>query len=112
MGDSFRPITAFGKNAAQIHYNTKPATDVRITNESLYMCDTGGQYLEGTTDITRTLHFGTPTAYQKEMFTRVFKGQAAVSMTKFPMKTKGRALDTIARKSLWEVGYDTIKRIL
>ena len=70
------------------------------------MVDSGGQYKDGTTDVTRTLHFGTPKPFEKECFTRVLKGQLKVAMAVFPSKIKGNYLDTLARISLWEVGLD------
>lgn len=61
---------------------------------------------DGTTDVTRTWHFGTPSAFEIECFTRVLKGQMSLGSTVFPMKVKGRFLDTLARKSLWDAGLD------
>ena len=72
----------------------------------MYLVDSGGQYKDGTTDVTRTLHFGTPKPFEKECFTRVLKGQLKVAMAVFPSKIKGNYLDTLARISLWEVGLD------
>ena len=71
-----------------------------------FIVDSGGQYKDGTTDVTRTLHFGTPKPFEKECFTRVLKGQLKVAMAIFPTKIKGNYLDTLARVSLWEVGLD------
>ena len=70
------------------------------------LCDSGGQYKDGTTDVTRTLHFGSPKAFEKECYTRVLKGQIKLATTVFPNKIKGNYLDTIARLFLWEVGLD------
>ena len=70
------------------------------------MVDSGGQYFDGTTDVTRTLHFGIPKLFEKECFTRVLKGQLKVAMSIFPTKIIGNYLDTLARISLWEVGLD------
>lgn len=103
---SFPTISSVGEHAAVIHYIPKPSTDRQITDKEVYLCDSGGQYFEGTTDVTRTLHFGEPTAYEKECFTRVFKGQAKLSRSTFPRMILGNYLDTLARISLWEVGYD------
>ena len=77
-----------------------------LTTEELYLVDSGGQYKDGTTDVTRTLHFGSPKPFEKECFTRVLKGQLKVAMAVFPSKIKGNYLDTLARISLWEVGLD------
>lgn len=70
------------------------------------MVDSGGQYLDGTTDITRTVHFGTPTPFQKECYTRVLKGQIQLVNSIFPEKLVGNYLDSFARKALWDVGLD------
>lgn len=79
-------------------------TDIPITDQEIYLCDSGAQYYDGTTDVTRTFHFGTPTSFQREAFTRVFKGQTAIATAVFPMMIKGNYLDILARKSLWDVG--------
>ena len=84
----------------------KIETNRTLTTEELYLVDSGGQYKDGTTDVTRTLHFGTPKPFEKECFTRVLKGQLKVAMAVFPSKIKGNYLDTLARISLWEVGLD------
>ena len=73
---------------------------------SIDLVDSGGQYKDGTTDVTRTLHFGTPKPFEKECFTRVLKGQIKVAQAVFPNKIKGNYLDTLARLSLWQVGLD------
>ena len=72
----------------------------------MYLVDSGGQYKDGTTDVTRSMHFGTPKKFEKECFTRVLKGQISVRQAIFPSKIKGNYLDTLARMSLWEVGLD------
>ncbi|KAI4501996.1 hypothetical protein M0802_002678 [Mischocyttarus mexicanus] len=106
IGLSFATISSVGPHGAIIHYTPSPETDVPITDKELYLCDSGAQYRDGTTDVTRTLHFGQPTNYQRECFTRVFKGQCRLSSTIFPFKTKGNYLDTLARESLWSVGLN------
>lgn len=106
MGLSFGTINSMGPHGAIIHYKPDKNSDIRITDEALYLCDSGGQYRDGTTDITRTLHFGTPTAHEKECFTRVLKGQIAIATSIFPYKLKGNQLDSFARQYLWEVGLD------
>ncbi|XP_014608134.1 PREDICTED: xaa-Pro aminopeptidase 1-like [Polistes canadensis] len=106
VGLSFSTISSVGPHGAIIHYTPSPETDVPITDKELYLCDSGAQYKDGTTDVTRTLHFGEPTNYQRECFTRVFKGQCRLSSTIFPFKTKGNYLDTLARESLWSVGLN------
>ncbi|XP_046748913.1 xaa-Pro aminopeptidase ApepP isoform X3 [Diprion similis] len=106
IGPSFCTISAVGAHGAIIHYAPSPETDTPINDREFYLCDSGGQYLDGTTDITRTVHFGSPTAFERECFTRVFKGQCALANAIFPTMIKGNYLDILARKSLWEVGLD------
>ncbi|KAJ1827337.1 hypothetical protein LPJ70_007516 [Coemansia sp. RSA 2708] len=72
----------------------------------MYLCDSGGQYLDGTTDVTRTYHFGQPTDWQRECFTRVLKGHIALDRAVFPSGTSGYGLDPLARLPLWELGLD------
>lgn len=106
IGLSFTTISSVGPHGAVIHYSPTPATDVPITDKEIYLCDSGAQYQDGTTDVTRTLHFGEPTDFERECFTRVFKGQCRLSTMIFPLKTKGNYLDTLARESLWSVGLN------
>lgn len=106
VGPSFETISSVGPHAAIIHYKPCPETDRQITTKEVYLCDSGGQYKDGTTDITRTIHLGTPSEYEQECFTRVFKGQCFFGTCVFPSKTKGNCLDTLARKFLWDVGLD------
>ncbi|KAK8768947.1 aminopeptidase P isoform X1 [Amblyomma americanum] len=106
VGPSFETISASGPNAAIIHYRPEEESDRRVTTEEIYLCDSGGQYRDGTTDVTRTWHFGTPSQYEKECFTRVVKGNIALSSAIFPRLVKGQMLDTLARRALWEVGLD------
>ncbi|XP_026292242.1 xaa-Pro aminopeptidase 1 [Frankliniella occidentalis] len=106
VGLSFTTISSAGPNGAIIHYTPSEDHDRLITANELYLCDSGAQFRDGTTDVTRTVHFGTPTEYEKECFTRVFKGQASLSSAVFPQKIKGHYLDTLARKYLWDVGLD------
>lgn len=106
VGLSFTTISSAGPNGAIIHYTPSKENDRQITSNELYLCDSGAQFRDGTTDITRTVHFGTPTEYEKECFTRVFKGQASLATAVFPEKIKGHYLDTLARKFLWDVGLD------
>lgn len=105
-GSSFATISSAGAHGAIIHYKSSSKTDVPITKDSLYLCDSGGHYLDGTTDITRTFHFGEPTAFQKECYTRVLKGQLQVISAVFPSKIKGNCLDSLTRQFLWDVGLD------
>lgn len=106
MGLSFDTISAVGSNAAVIHYKPERETAKLISVNEIYLCDSGGQYRDGTTDVTRTLHFGTPTQFEKEAYTRVLKGNVSLNMTVFPQGVNGYQLDCIARSALWQVGLD------
>lgn len=100
-GDSFATISGFKENGAVIHYHATVETNKIIDNSSLYLVDSGGQYLEGTTDITRTIHLGDPTAIQKRHYTLVLKGHLALARAIFPHGTCGEHLDVLARGALW-----------
>lgn len=106
MGLSFPTISSSGPNGSVIHYHPAPETNRPINDKEVYLCDSGAQYKDGTTDVTRTFHFGEPTDFQKESYTRVLKGQLSLGSTIFPKKVKGQVLDTLARKALWDVGLD------
>jgi Xaa-Pro aminopeptidase len=103
-GLSFDTISSTGANAAVIHYKPEPGNCSVIDPNAIYLCDSGAQYLDGTTDTTRTLHFGTPTDMEKKAYTLVLKGNIALDMAVFPKGTTGFALDSLARQFLW-VGY-------
>ncbi|KAB0798656.1 hypothetical protein PPYR_09649 [Photinus pyralis] len=103
---SFNTISAVGDHAAIIHYAPKPETDIPITMDALYLCDSGAQFKDGTTDITRTIHLGAPTEFERECFTRVLKGQLKLARAVFPKSLKGDHLDSFAREFLWERGLD------
>lgn len=103
---SFDSISAAGPNGAICHYHAMPETQREIPLNSLYLIDSGGQYLDGTTDITRTIAVGTPTQEMKECFTRVLKGHIALGTARFPKGTSGSALDALARRPLWDAGLD------
>jgi len=105
-GLSFSTINGSGPNGAIIHYHPTPETNRPITLNEMYLCDSGAQFLDGTTDVTRTWHFGQPTQHQIDCFTRVLKGQISMGTAVFPIKVKGMFLDVLARKSLWDVGLD------
>lgn len=100
QGLSFATISGFAANGAIIHYRATPQTAKVITDKSLYLLDSGGQYLEGTTDITRTLHLGNPTAEEKYHYTLVLKGHLALERAKFGSGTCGEHLDILARGPL------------
>jgi Xaa-Pro aminopeptidase len=103
-GLSFSTISAYGANGALPHYSPSKESDIEIGVTAFYLVDSGAQYLTGTTDITRTLHFGNPTDKEKEDYTLVLKGMINLSMAVFPEKTRGSQLDILARKYLWEKG--------
>lgn len=79
-----------------------------LSKDCMLLLDSGGQYHDGTTDVTRTIHTGTPSSYQREMFTRVLKGHIAIDSRVFPTGTAGCLLDSYAREYLWEIGKDFI----
>ena len=103
---SFDTISGSGPNGAIVHYRVSPKTTRLIAPDTLYLIDSGAQYRDGTTDITRTLAIGTPTAEMRDRFTRVLKGHLAVAMARFPAGTTGAQLDTLARQWLWPAGLD------
>ena len=103
---SFETISGAGPNGAIVHYRVSPETDRRLEPGSLYLIDSGAQYLDGTTDVTRTVAIGTPTPEMRERFTQVLKGHIAVSTAHFPRGTTGSQLDTLARLPLWMAGLD------
>ncbi|XP_077464723.1 xaa-Pro aminopeptidase 2 isoform X1 [Stigmatopora argus] len=105
-GPSFETISASGPNAALAHYSPTAETNRKLTVDEMYLVDSGGQYLDGTTDITRTVHWGTPTALQKEAFTRVLIGNIEISRTVFPSGTRGVNMEMLGRRALWEVGLN------
>ncbi len=102
---SFGSISAAGPHAALPHYRVTEATNRRITR-GIYLIDSGGQYLDGTTDITRTVAIGAVTSEMKDRFTRVLKGMIAISLSVFPKGTSGAQLDSFARAALWQAGLD------
>ncbi|KAM9470591.1 xaa-Pro aminopeptidase 2 [Clarias gariepinus] len=105
-GPSFETISASGPNAALAHYSPSNETARKLTKDEMYLIDSGGQYLDGTTDITRTVHWGSPTDFQKEAFTRVLMGNIEISRTIFPAGTKGVNMEMLGRRALWEVGLN------
>lgn len=105
QGDSFATISGFGFHGAIVHYRATPKTDIPL-GHGIYLLDSGGQYLDGTTDITRTFAIGEPTQAQKEHYTLVLKGHIALANIKFPIGTTGAQLDALARQYLWEQGLD------
>jgi Xaa-Pro aminopeptidase len=107
LEDSFSSIPAFGAHGAICHYEAKPESAFVIEKgKSLFLLDSGAQWEEGTTDITRTFSLGEPTAQMKRDYTLVLKGHIALSRIQFPRGTRGYQLDTIARSALWAEGLD------
>lgn len=106
QGLSFDTISSSGPMAAVIHYS--PAEDSKeiVKADQIYLLDSGGQYLEGTTDTTRTVHFGTPTKEEIHSYTLVLKGHVALARAVFPEGSNGYMLDTLARQFLWKDGLD------
>ncbi|MDH5564353.1 MAG: M24B family metallopeptidase, partial [Nitrospirota bacterium] len=103
---SFPTISGAGSNGAIVHYHSTPETDRPLELGTLYLVDSGGQYLDGTTDITRTVAIGEPTEEQRDRYTRVLQGHIALATTKFPEGTTGSQLDALARVPLWAMGLD------
>jgi Xaa-Pro aminopeptidase len=103
---SFDTISGAGPNGAVVHYRANARTNRLITPGELYLVDSGGQYLDGTTDITRTVAIGTPPDEARDRFTRVLKGHIALGAARFPRGTSGSQLDALARASLWQAGLD------
>ena len=103
---SFDTISGAGPNGAIVHYRATPETSRRLEADMLFLLDSGGQYPDGTTDVTRTMAVGKPTDEQKDRFTRVLKGHIAIARARFPKGTSGSQLDTLARRALWDVGLD------
>ncbi|MGA0706174.1 MAG: aminopeptidase P family protein [Steroidobacteraceae bacterium] len=103
---SFDTISASGANAALAHYRHSDTHPGRPAMDSIYLVDSGGQYLDGTTDITRTVAIGEPDAERRRMFTLVLKGHIALDLARFPKGTTGTQLDVLARQFLWQAGFD------
>nr|MDE7115800.1 aminopeptidase P family protein [Muribaculaceae bacterium] len=104
VDESFAPILGWNEHGAIVHYEATEETDIPITGNGLLLVDSGGQYTYGTTDITRTIALGTPTAEQRHDFTLVLKGHIALSRAVFPKGTRGTQLDALARQYLWAEG--------
>ncbi len=103
---SFPTISGAGSNGAIVHYHSTPETDRLLEPGTLYLVDSGGQYLDGTTDITRTVAIGEPTEEHRDRYTRVLQGHIALATAKFPEGTTGSQLDALARAPLWAMGLD------
>lgn len=105
-GDSFPAISAFGAHGAIVHYQPDEKTDIPLEEGGLYLLDTGGQYLGGTTDVTRTIALGKVPGEAKKYFTAVLKGHISLAKSVFPKGTRGNQLDAFARQHLWHIGAD------
>ena len=103
---SFDTISGAGPNGAIVHYRVTTPTNRKLKPGELYLVDSGAQYVDGTTDITRTVAIGTPTREMQERFTRVLKGHISIARARFPKGTRGVDLDPFARRALWEAGLD------
>jgi Xaa-Pro aminopeptidase len=103
---SFPSISGAGPNAALPHYRVTGSSNRKIENNQIFLIDSGGQYEDGTTDITRTIIVGEPTAEMKDRFTRVLQGHIAIARVVFPKGTTGAQIDAFARKPLWDAGLD------
>jgi Xaa-Pro aminopeptidase len=103
---SFDTISGAGPNGAIVHYRVSEETNRPLEINSIYLVDSGGQYPDGTTDITRTVAIGSPTSEMRDRFTRVLKGNIAIDRARFPEGTRGSQLDSFARQYLWQAGLD------
>ncbi|RFC65330.1 aminopeptidase P family protein [Fulvimarina endophytica] len=103
---SFDTISGSGPNGAIVHYRVNRQTDRSLGDGELFLLDSGGQYQDGTTDITRTVAIGEPSAEMRAMFTRVLKGMIAITLARFPKGTRGVDIDVLARIALWKAGVD------
>jgi Xaa-Pro aminopeptidase len=105
-GISFETIVAFNPNAASPHYQPRPGKGLPIRKRGILLLDTGGQYLDGTTDITRTITLGKPTARERELFTLVLKAHIGLARASFPKGQSGHQLEALARQPLWQAGLN------
>ena len=106
IGESFGTIAGYGPHGAIVHYSATEESASTLKPEGIFLLDSGGQYLDGTTDITRTVALGKVTAQQKTDFTLVMKGHIALGTAIFPTGTRGTQLDILARKAMWDLGLN------
>lgn len=106
QGPSFQTIAGYGANGAIVHYRASQKSSAKLKKGSLLLVDSGGQFLDGTTDVTRTVAIGKPTQEMRDRYTRVLKGHIQLGTAQFPEGTTGSQLDTLARKPLWDIGLD------
>lgn len=103
FGESFGTIAGYLGNGAIVHYSSTPASNLKLEPKGFFLLDSGGQYYDGTTDITRMFHLGTPTEQEKTDYTLVLKGHIALNLAIFPQNTRGSQLDILARNNLWKL---------
>jgi len=103
---SFDSIMAFKEHSAICHYSADPDTDLPLSSDAMFLTDSGGNYLTGTTDITRTVHLGAPTSQEIRDYTLVLKAHIAVATARFPTTARGYQIDAMARRHLWQQGLD------
>ncbi len=107
QGLSFRTISGYGEHGAIVHYAASETSNAELKSEGIYLIDSGAQYLDGTTDITRTVLLGASASdHEKACFTRVLKGHIRLARVSFPKGVRGMRLDTLAREALWQAGLD------
>jgi Xaa-Pro aminopeptidase len=106
MGESFDTIAGYKEHGAIVHYSATPESDVPLQPKGFLLLDSGAQYLDGTTDITRTIALGELTEEEKTDYTLILKGHIALAMAKFPVGTRGAQLDVLARMSIWKYGMN------
>ena len=102
MGESFDTIAGYKEHGAIVHYSATPESDVTLQPKGFLLLDSGAQYLDGTTDITRTIALGELTEEEKTDYTLILKGHIALAMAKFPVGTRGAQLDVLARMPIWK----------
>lgn len=105
-GNSFDTIVGYGPHGAIVHYEATPESDVELKPRGFVLIDSGGQYMCGTTDITRTIALGEPTDEERHIYTLVLKGHIAMEMCKFPANASGTQIDILARAAMWREGYN------
>ncbi|MBE0673553.1 MAG: aminopeptidase P family protein, partial [Bacteroidales bacterium] len=106
VGPSFATISAWNEHAALPHYSPSVENDTQLSGNGIYLLDSGGQYLGGTTDVTRCVVFGEPTQRQQSDFTLALKGTISLARVKFPLGTRGYQIEVLARKALWDHGLN------
>lgn len=104
--ESFAPIAAYADHGATVHYSPSHSSSYTVENRGFLLIDSGGQYIMGTTDTTRTIHLGVPTGQERIDYTLVLKGLIGLSMARFPSGTRGTQLDALARSALWSHGLN------